>query len=169
MNHDLHDAIKNGDLEIISRVVSINTDNLESLNRNFDTPLTLAIHLKRLDIVKMLLVSGAQVNYNDSIFPSPLLVACHINDGLIIDSLISFGAKFMNIYECKTAYNVISKEFISKLHFNSELVPRNSNCYICDSELKNIVFTCTECLNAIDSCLFEMESLRCGMCRKKLF
>jgi ankyrin repeat protein len=79
-------------------------------SKKFFTPLTLAIHKKRDDVVEYLLQQGSDPNQQQSEGKSPLFSACSLeNTEKIIELLIKFGAEISNDvlfystqYQCNT-------------------------------------------------------------------
>ena len=88
----LVDAVKRGNLEDIKAAISRGADvNVGVGTQN--PPLTLAIHKNRLDIVKLLVESGADINRQDRLGGVPIVHAGE-NRPEILGFLIVHGAKY---------------------------------------------------------------------------
>lgn len=96
---DLIDAVINGDVELVRKLVT--TENVNFQDKNMSTPLMFAAELenpeKSLQIVQILLDSGADVNLNNTLINDALIFATKTNNTDVIKLLIKAGANINNI------------------------------------------------------------------------
>ncbi|MGM0166692.1 hypothetical protein IGI39_001654 [Enterococcus sp. AZ135] len=68
-------AVSSNDFSKVSEILKTNTDSIDEVNENGETPLLIAIHNNQNDIAKKLIDAGANVNQQDNIKDSPYLYA----------------------------------------------------------------------------------------------
>jgi ankyrin repeat protein len=79
--NNLTDAIENNDIDEVKSIISKNNKILNNKNTHGDTPLNVACYEGNLEIVKLLLNNGADVNNTNSHMNfSPLSVLCYCRD-----------------------------------------------------------------------------------------
>ena len=118
----IHASI-NGSLHIIKYLIENDIVNdLNCVDKNFDTPLIHAVRSKNVDVIKYLIEKGADVNYTNINDESALTVACYgritTKNLKIIQYLIDYGANINKIYNFKNnsnyyyyrKYNIFSKD-----------------------------------------------------------
>lgn len=68
-------AVSSNDFSKVSEILKTNTDSIDEVNENGETPLLIAVHNNQNDIAKKLIDAGANVNQQDNIKDSPYLYA----------------------------------------------------------------------------------------------
>lgn len=67
-------AVEDKDMALVEKVIQ-NTKNLDEVNDKQETPLMIAVHNNQIDIAKLLIDAGADINKQDSIKDTPYLYA----------------------------------------------------------------------------------------------
>lgn len=98
--YPLHELIFNNDLENLKKL--INKDNIEDLDCGGNTPLLVAIKLKRIEIIKYLLDNGANPYSRDKENFSSYFYVRGINDKYFLIYFI-FRELFKKYYDARDA------------------------------------------------------------------
>ncbi|EQC45191.1 ankyrin repeat protein [Bacteriovorax sp. BSW11_IV] len=95
LEHDLKKAIISGDIETVRTLVSTTNVDIEESKLFDDTPLRLTIEYNKVEIAKILLTAGANVENNGK-YESPLKYAIKYRNLEIIQLLFDHGANVNN-------------------------------------------------------------------------
>ncbi|KJV97530.1 ankyrin repeat family protein [Orientia tsutsugamushi str. Sido] len=87
---NLHEIVRHGDLDKLRSIISNRNININALNEEKQTALHCAIETENLDIVSLLLNSGADPNLCDNLHFSPLHKACMRNNEDIVKLLLDY-------------------------------------------------------------------------------
>jgi ankyrin repeat protein len=85
-------TIQNSDLRAIEILIAEQTINLDDTNDRGQTPLIEAIQVQNIEVVKLLLHHGADVNSSNEYSVTPLIVASGLGYGELVKVLIQHGA-----------------------------------------------------------------------------
>ena len=79
----LHQAVENGDISEMERLLSLNATEVDFKDSEGYTPLFKALRMRRIDLAEILLENGADVNAEDnsgkSILYNIVVLACEEN------------------------------------------------------------------------------------------
>lgn len=95
MAKDMLKAAKSGDAQKVKALLAKDSALVNALDTDGSTPLHCAAWKGHLDVVEVLLMSGADVNahnQNDHWGTTPLHAAAHANEAKIVQLLLSHGA-----------------------------------------------------------------------------
>jgi ankyrin repeat protein/DNA-binding Xre family transcriptional regulator len=94
----LHLAIRSGYISVIDRLLQVFPDLIDTMDNTGFTPLHLAVHMLRPDIVELLLSYGADINSTGGLGIKPLALAIsHPNNNEIVDLLLNYGADIYSV------------------------------------------------------------------------
>ena len=121
----LHDACKNGSIEIVEYLASKNA-NIEAKDVNRDTPLHYACRYGHFNIVEYLIDQGANKEAKNLNGDSPLHYASHNNHIQIVDYLISQSVNKDPINnKQQTPFMIATKEIQQKYFIDELKYPQN--------------------------------------------
>ena len=107
-NTALHHCIKEGTTEILRYLISTVKMNVNSRNGSSETPLFLAIKSSKIEMVKLLLASGAKVNSINKQRLSPLALAVNFGEIEIVKLLLAKNAPIVYKMTALTQKNIIN-------------------------------------------------------------
>ena len=88
----LHLACQAGDVGVVRALVQSSGVNLDIVDKDECTPLCVALRDQHLEIAKILIEAGADVNMGGGVFGSPLLLAVVRSNLHMVDLLIKRNA-----------------------------------------------------------------------------
>ncbi|KAH8850732.1 Acyl-CoA-binding domain-containing protein 6 [Schistosoma japonicum] len=91
-DHSIFSLIKQHDLESLIRLLSVNCNEVNSLDKNEMTPLHWASDRGFSDMVSTLIKYNANINSKDSEGQTPLHYACFCGHDEVVQVLLKFGA-----------------------------------------------------------------------------
>ena len=94
---EIHEAVQQGDLAKVKKLLENNPDLLEAKSENEKTPLHFAAQIGNKEIVEFLIGKGADVNAKNIAHETPLHYAAALKHKEVVDFLIARGAQLDSI------------------------------------------------------------------------